>query len=118
MTLNLKEVIETHRDMLRPCPACHSKRLVIEERITRVTIFDLDTLKILPHIPFSDPIIHHGFRCIKCSTPIYQKTTKIKDEKNYFEVLAKLFKDMDHTKTKARLGNTRQATIKEVLKNG
>lgn len=99
--------------MLKPCPKCGSRILSVEERITRFTIFDMDTQKIQDNIPFTDPVIHYGFRCVHCKTAIYYKTTKIREEKNYFEVLARLFKDMEHAKNKARLGGTRQSTIKE-----
>ena len=115
MTLNLKDIIAIHSDMLRPCPKCDSKQLTVEERITRFTVFDVDTLKIAKIRPFTEPILHYGFRCAHCSTPIYYKTITLKEEKNYFEVIARLFKDMEYAKTKARLDNTRQSTIN---KNG
>lgn len=118
MTISLKEIIKIHSDMLRSCPKCGSNQLAVEERITRFCVYDVNSNKIVPHTPFSDPVIHYGFRCVKCSTPIYSKTKSMREEKNYFEVLANLFKDMEYAKIKARLGGTRQATIKESVKNG
>lgn len=120
MTLNLSDIIDIHSDMLRPCPNCGSCMLIAEETIVRITVFDCNTLNIqdlssLQH--FSHPNIHYRFKCSQCYTQIFGKTIAIKEEKNYFEVIARLFKDMEYAKTKARLGNTRQSTIKEVLKN-
>jgi len=104
--------------MLRPCPTCGSRRLVAEENITRITVFNYDDKQNIKRYSFAKPIIHHVFKCVKCSTGIYSRTTIIQDEKNYFEVLANLFKHMEYSKAKARLGNTRQSTIKETIKNG
>jgi hypothetical protein len=116
MTLDLKEIIKIHSDMLRPCPRCGQTKLMVEENITRVTVYDVKTEKVVPQIIFTDPVLHYGFRCVDCKHAIYSKTKKLKDEKNYFEVLANLFKDMEHAKIKARLNYTRQSTIKESVK--
>ena len=117
MTLNLKEIIDTYSDVLRPCPTCGSRRLVVEENITRVTVFNYDDIENTKRYAFAPPTIRHIFKCVSCSTIIYGRTTAIKEEKNYFEVLARIFKEMDYSKTKARLGNTRQATINGSVKN-
>ena len=102
--------------MLRPCPKCGSKTLTVEERITRFTVFDVDTLTIAKIRPYTNPELHYGFRCVHCKTPIYYKNITLKEEKNYFEVIARLFRDMEHAKLKARLNYTRQSTIKESVK--
>ena len=117
MTLNLKEIIDIHSDMLRPCPVCGSQTLVVEESINRSTVFHFDNLKIekIDDEFITHPNIHYSFRCYKCRTFIFGKTITLREEKNYFEVIARLFKDMEHAKTKARLGNTRQSVI---TKNG
>ena len=111
MTLNLKEIVEIYSDMLRPCPNCQSQTLIVEERISRVNLFNLDSHQLNGNYSF--PSIFFEFRCAHCQTTIYSKTKSIKDEKNYFELLSSLFREIDHIKTKARLNNTRQTTIKE-----
>ena len=83
-------------------------------------MFHFDDLKIeiIDDISLARPNIHYSFTCYKCRTSIYRKTVSLREEKNYFEVLARLFKEMEHTRIKARLNYTRQATIKESVNDG
>lgn len=61
----LEDVIEQYIDYLSTCPLCGTSHIVLEEKLTRIKVFDYKDAKL--NMGFeSKPMIHYEFRCSAC----------------------------------------------------
>ena len=61
----LQDIIDQYLDYLSSCPVCKSTHVALEEKLTRISVFDYQSGKV--NITFkSRPIVHYEFRCSAC----------------------------------------------------
>lgn len=102
----VEDIIQQYRDNLSVCPICKSKHIVLEERLTRITVFNVTELK--PKLGFrSKPIIHYEFRCSACRHVFTSETIDDGDWNVSWTLLGDIFAKKRATRLKAKVVNKR-----------
>lgn len=96
----IEDIIKQYWSYLSVCPICKSPHIAVEERITRITVFDQRNKKIDLGWA-SKPMIHYEFRCSACRHVFISETIDSGDWNVSWTLLGDIFANKRMSRLKA-----------------